>query len=122
VTSGRSGPEDRILAARAELDQVIARVQEDLYRFQRQNEPTREELQALQDAALRGELGEDMRELARHVDSGRDTWASIFSGNSPHSDLLRAHLDRMVAENREAITTAIAQDPTFDPFPPDQPH
>ncbi|SDC13175.1 hypothetical protein [Actinokineospora iranica] len=112
------GAEDRIQAAIAELDAVIGRAQEDLYRFQRANEPTREELQALQDAARRGELGDDMRELARRVESGQDSWRAIFAGESPNANLLRGHLERMAEENREAISTALAEDETFDPFAP----
>lgn len=112
--------DDRIQAAKAELGQVIAQARRELARFRRENQPTDQELQALQDAALRGELGGDMRELARRVDSGQDTWAAIFSGDSPRAGLLRGHLARMVAENRAAIDTAIEEDPEFDPFPPNE--
>lgn len=118
MTSGFSNLEVRIQAAKAELGEVIDQAQRDLARFQRENQPTAEERQALQDAALRGELGDDMRELARRVDRGQDTWEAIFSGDSPNARLLRGHLDRMATENRTAIRTAIEDDPDFDPFPP----
>ncbi|MET0135175.1 MAG: hypothetical protein ABW215_16470 [Kibdelosporangium sp.] len=110
--------EDQLQAAKAELGEAIAQAQDDLARFRRENKPTAEERQALQDAAARGELGDDMRELARRVSTGRDSWEAIFAGDSPASGLLRGHLDRMAEENREAIGTAIEQDPDFDPFPP----
>lgn len=120
MTSGFSSLEVQIQAAKAELGQTIEQARQDLARFRRENQPTNEERQALQDAALRGELGDDMRELARRVDRGQDTWAAIFSGESPNTGLLRGHLDRMAAENRAAIGTAIEEDPEFDPFPPDE--
>lgn len=120
MTSDFSGFEDQISAARAELGQVIAQARQDLARFRRENQPPDEERRALQDAALRGELGGDMRELARRVGSGQDTWEAIFSGDSPRAGLLRSHLDRMVADNRATICTAIKEDPDFDPFPSDE--
>lgn len=105
-------------AAIAQLDQTITQAQSDLRRFESENQPTREELNALQQAALRGELGADMREIALRVDEGRDTWQSIFNGTSPASVLLRGHVERMAAQNREAIGEAIEEDPDFDPSPP----
>lgn len=120
MTSGFSDLDDQVQAAKAELGQAIAQARQDLARFRRENQPTDEERQALQDASLRGELGEDMRELARRVERGQDTWEAIFSGDSPNAGLLRGHLDRMAAENRAAIGTAIEEDPDFDPFPPDE--
>jgi len=120
MTSGFSNLEVQIQAAKAELGQAIEQAQRDLARFRRENQPTNEERQAMQDAALRGELGDDMRELARRVDRGQDTWEAIFSGDSPNARLLRGHLDRMATQNRAAISTAIEEDPDFDPFPPDE--
>jgi hypothetical protein len=119
MTSDFSDFDGQIQAAKAELSEVITQAQEDLARFRRENKPTDEERQALQDAALRGELGEEMRELARRVSTGRDTWEAVFSGDSPSSALLQGHLDRMAEQNRTVISTAIEQDPDFDPFPPD---
>lgn len=110
----------RIRAAEAGLGEAIAQAQRELVRFRRDNQPTPEELQGLQDAALRGDLGDDMRELANHIDRGQDSWAAVFSGDSPNTGLLRGHFDRMIAEHREAIETAIEEDPDFDPFPPEQ--
>jgi hypothetical protein len=120
MTSDLSDFDARLQAARAELGQVIEQARQELTRFRRENQPTEQERQALQDAALRGELGDDMRELARRVDRGQDTWEAIFSGDSPNTGLLRGHLDRMIAENRRAVDTAISEDPDFDPFPPDE--
>lgn len=112
------GSDDRLRAAFAELDRVIERAGDELYRFQRENQPTREELRALQDAALRGDLGDDMRELARSVDAGRDSWRAVFAGESPNVHLLYGHLDRMAEQNREAIGAAVAGDDEFDPYAP----
>jgi hypothetical protein len=118
MTGGFSGLADDFRAAAAELDRVVAQARQDLARFQRENQPTPAELEQLQDAALRGELGFDMEELARRVDEGRDNWSAIFSGESPNSVLLRGLLTRVIDENREAARTAIEDDPDFDPFPP----
>jgi hypothetical protein len=113
----------RLRAARDELRDAMEQAMRDLARFERENRPTAEEQRALQDAALRGDLGADMRTLARRVDTGEDSWDAIFSGRSPHADLLRGHLERMIAENRDAIREAIEEDDEFDPFPdrPDDP-
>lgn len=113
-------PEERIGAAIAELDSVIGRAQRDLDRFQRDNQPTREEQQALQDAARRGDLGDDMRELARRIERGQDSWRAVFAGESPNVGLLRGHLERMAEENREAISAALVEDDDFDPFAPSE--
>ncbi|HEV8557747.1 MAG TPA: hypothetical protein VGR06_15290 [Actinophytocola sp.] len=120
MTSGVPELEERLRAAMAEIDQAVAQARQDLARFERENRLTQEELQALHDSAARGELGFDMEEAARLVDEGRDTWAAIFSGESPNSVLLRGHLERMIDQNRDAVRTALEEDPDFDPFPPDQ--
>ncbi|HEY2766307.1 MAG TPA: hypothetical protein VGJ13_20200 [Pseudonocardiaceae bacterium] len=120
MTSDFTDLDARIQAAKADLGEVIAQTERELIRFRRDNQPTAEDLRALQDAARRGDLGDDMRELANRIDRRQDSWAAVFSGDSPNAGLLRGHLDRMIAENREAIETAIEEDPDFDPFPPDQ--
>lgn len=101
---------ERLRAARAELDTVLAQAERDLARYKRENKPTEEERQALHDAALRGELGDDMRVLAERVERGEDSWDAIFAGESPESELLRGHLDRMIEENREAIVEGLDED------------
>jgi hypothetical protein len=121
MTSPFSEVEEALNAARAELSAAIARTQEELVRYRAQNQPTPEEQRALQEAALRGELGPDLRELAEHVARGDDTWDAIFVGESPHVDLLRGHLDRMIAATGPAIAQAFEEDEEFDPSvpPPD---
>jgi hypothetical protein len=111
--------EEQMRAARAELFDAMEYAVRELARFERENRPTEEERRALQEAALRGELGDDMRTLARRVDAGEDSWDSIFAGESPATDLLRGHLDRMIAEHRDAIARAIEEDDDFDPYPED---
>jgi hypothetical protein len=111
--------EARLRQAKAELNEAMQDAVQELARFERENRPTEEERRALQEAALRGDLGADMRTLARRVDSGEDSWDAIFSGASRFIDLLRGHLDRMIAANREAIARAIEEDEEFDPYPED---
>ncbi|MPZ85484.1 MAG: hypothetical protein GEV28_35925 [Actinophytocola sp.] len=118
MTSDFSSLEDQLREATAELDQVVARARVDLARFERDNQPTPAELRDLQESAERGDLGFDMQELARRVDEGQDSWAAIFSGDSPNSILLQGLLTRMIAENGEATRAAIEEDDDFDPFPP----
>lgn len=118
MTSDFSSLETQLRAATAELDRVVTQARQDLSTFQRENEPTPEEMRELQEAARRGDLGFDMEELARRVDDGGDTWDAIFSGESPNSMLLQGLITRMVEENREATRQAIEQDDEFDPFPP----
>lgn len=48
--------------------------------------PTREETEELQRQARSGELGDDMRGLARHIDAGRTSWAEVFDGSSPYAE------------------------------------
>ena len=54
-----------------------------------------DEVTALQRQALSGELGPEMRRLARRVAEGGTTWAAVFDGTSPDADLTRAHVTRM---------------------------
>lgn len=67
----------------------------------------------------RGDLGDDMRALARRVERGDDTWDAVFTGESSHSELLGSTLDRAIAANRDAIVQAFEEDEDFDPSRPD---
>lgn len=109
--------EAQLRAATAALTEAMEEAVIELARFERENRPTEEERRALQEAALRGELGDDMRTLARRVEAGQDDWDAIFSGRSPNADLLREHLENMIEANRDAITQAIEEDEEFDPYP-----
>lgn len=120
MTSGEPELEDRLRVAMTELDQAVTQARQELTRFERDNRLTPEELRALHDAAARGELGFDMEELARLVDEDRDSWAAIFSGESPNSVLLHGHLEQMIEQNRDAVRTALEEDPDFDALPPDE--
>ena len=111
--------EEQMRTAKAALNEAMEHAVRELARFERENRPTEEERRALQQAALRGDLGDDMRTLARRVDAGQDNWDAIFSGESPTADLLRGHLDRMISANREAIARGIEEDDEFDPYPED---
>lgn len=120
MTGGLPELEDRLSAAIAALDAKISRARQDLVRYQRENQPTPEQLRALHEQAQRGDLGFDMEELARKVDEGQDSWAAVLSGTSPDAELLRTHLQRMIERNREAVAAALEEDPDFDPGPPDE--
>ena len=113
--------EQRMRIAFAELDEAMEEAVRELARFERENQPTEEERRALQEAALRGDLGDDMRTLARRVEAGQDSWDAIFSGRSPDAELLRGHLDRMIDAHRETIIRAIEEDEDFDPSSPPGP-
>ena len=115
MTSDFSSLDDQLLAATAELDQTVAQARVDLADFQRAHQPTAEDTRALQEAAASGDLGFDLEELARLIDEGRDSWAAVFSGQSPNADLLRGLLERTFEENADSVRTALEQDPDFDP-------
>ncbi|HCT77119.1 MAG TPA: hypothetical protein DGT23_11115 [Micromonosporaceae bacterium] len=113
--------DERLHAARAELNDALEQASRELSRFKRENQPTEEERRQLQQAALRGDLGEEMQQLARKVENREDTWDAVFSGKSPNAHLLQGHLTRMLEANREAIIQAIEDDPDMDPsVPPDE--
>jgi hypothetical protein len=111
--------EAQMHAATMELRAVMEQAARDLARFERENKPTAQEQRALQEAALRGDLGDDMRRLARLVENGEDSWDAVFRGESPNKELLRGHLDRMIEQNRDAIAQAFEEDDEFDPYPPE---
>ncbi|GAA3754423.1 hypothetical protein GCM10022225_44010 [Plantactinospora mayteni] len=111
--------EQRMRAATAALNEAMESALQEMLRFQRANRPTEEEHRAFQEAALRGDLGDDMRTLARLVEAGEDDWDRIYSGESPNAGLLRGHLDRMVEEHRDEIVRAIEEDDDFDPTNPE---
>ena len=100
----------RMRAATAELDGVMEKAVRDLSRYERENRPSEQDRRALHEAALRGELGHDMRRLARYIENGEDSWDAVFSGRSPHGELLRGHLERMIERNRDAIAQAVEED------------
>ncbi len=118
MTQDFSFLDERLNAAKAQLNQALEQASRDLIRFKRNNQPTAQEQQAMQQAALRGELGDDMRELARKIDRGEDCWEAVFEGRSPNLDLLRGHLTRMAEQHREAIRENIEEDESFDPANP----
>jgi hypothetical protein len=54
-----------------------------------------EHVSVLQRQALSGEVGPELRRVARRVAEGSTTWAAVFDGTSPDVDLIRAHVSRM---------------------------
>ncbi|MEI2712514.1 MAG: hypothetical protein V9G04_04250 [Nocardioides sp.] len=107
--------EAQLAAARAELHNTMAHARAALDAAKVRLAPTREETEELQRQARSGELGEDMRELARHIDAGRTSWAEVFDGSSPYAELIRDHMTRMGEEHGEAARRAIEEDDDFDP-------
>lgn len=102
-------------AAKAALGEAMENAVRTMERFERENKPTAEEQRQMQQAALRGELGDGMRTLAQRVEAGQDNWDAIFSNRSPNSHLLEEHLTRMAEANRDAIRQAFEEDDEFDP-------
>ena len=108
-------------AAKAELNGVMENAVRAMERFERDNKPTAEEQRQMEQAALRGELGDNMRTLAQRVRAGQDSWDNIFSGRSPEAHLLEETVSRVIDANRDAIKQALEEDEEFDPsVPPDE--
>jgi hypothetical protein len=101
-----------------EVRETVATARATLDRVRAQPTTTPEERRELQQQALSGQLGPDMQQLARHVESGETSWPEVFEGISPYTDLLRGHLDRMAATHAEGVRALIEADPTFDPHQP----
>ena len=102
-------------AALRELRQTLAVTKAQLARVRSEPTTTPEERRQLQAEARSGVLGRDMATIARHVESGETSWQEVFEGISPHTDLLRDHVDRMVALHRDDVRRALAADPVPDP-------
>jgi hypothetical protein len=111
-------PQAAIDAAWRELQTTIAGARAALDRVRAEPTTTPEERRELQRVALSGELGPQMQQLARHVETGETSWAEVFEGTSPHTDLLRGHLDRMIALHGQSVKTQVEADPFFDPQAP----
>lgn len=107
-----------IEAAWRELQATIAGARAALDRVRAEPTTTPEERRELQQVALTGQLGPDMQRLARHVEAGETSWAEVFEGISPYDELLRSHLDRMVAVHGEGVRQQVLADPFFDPSTP----
>jgi len=105
-------------AARRELRQTITDTRNALDRLQSQPTTTPDERRELQREALSGALGPEMATIARHVASGATSWPEVFEGISPYTDLLRPHLDRMIAEHGDSVRHRLEADPEFDPQAP----
>lgn len=103
--------------AKAQLDEAMETAVRKMERFEREHKPTAEEQRRLEQAALRGELGDGMRTLAQRVRAGQDSWDSIFSGRSPEAHLLEEQVNRVIEANRDAIRQAFEEE-EFDPSTP----
>ncbi|MFD6463840.1 hypothetical protein, partial [Streptomyces roseolus] len=73
-----------------------------------QSKLTAEEVQQLQDAALKGDLGSDMQAAAQLVASGQDTWQAMFASESSNSGLLAGNLDKSISENAGGVRSGLA--------------
>jgi hypothetical protein len=83
-------------AARHELHDALAATRATLARARVVPLP-QAELDALQRQALSGRLGPELRHLAERVADGATSWAAVFDGSAPDTDLARAHVVRMAA-------------------------
>jgi hypothetical protein len=110
-----TSPQEAIDAAWRELRSTITHARAALDRVRSEPTTSPDERRELQRRALAGELGPDLQRLARHVESGATSWPEVFEGVSPYTDLLRGHLDHMVAVHGESVRRRIEDDPTFDP-------
>jgi len=81
-------------AAQAELRDALAALRRGLeaVRAGRRTDQTA----TLQEQALSGALGADMRTLAERVRAGSTTWAEVFDGTASEVDLAHAHVAQMV--------------------------
>lgn len=107
--------EARLARARAELRSTMANARASLEAARRTLPPTPEEKQEFERAALRGDMGGDMQQLARRVELGHTTWEAVFEGASPYAELLRGHLTAMGVRYAESVRQSLEDDPTFDP-------
>jgi hypothetical protein len=110
---------EAIDAARHELQAALAAARVALDRRRATPVHTPEERAELQRDALAGRLGEDMRQLAEHIERGEESWPEVFEGTAPHTHLLAGHLERMSEQHAEEIRVAIEEDEDFDPLAPD---
>lgn len=98
-----------IAGARADLSASLADLQATLDQLNTRPLLSDEEKKALEEQAESGELGEDMATLVERIKGGEDTWEQVFSGDSPHGDLLQGHLTRMFEEHKEDIALAFEE-------------
>lgn len=75
-----------------------------------------EERQQLDDDAASGRLGPEMREIADRVASRETSWAEVFEGSSPYSDLLLPHLSAMGERYADGWRAQLESDPDFEPW------
>ena len=113
-----ASPQEAIDAAWRELRSTLTHARAALDRVRSEPTTSPDERRELQRRALTGELGPDLQRLARHVEAGATSWPEVFEGVPPYTDLLRGHLDRMVADHGESVRRRIEQDPLFDPTRP----
>lgn len=66
--------------------------------------------------ALSGRLGPEMRQIAARVEARETSWAEVFEGGSPYSDLLLPHLTAMGERYADQWRVAIQDDPEFEPL------
>jgi len=98
-----------IAGARADLSASLADLRATLDQLTTRPLLSDEEKKALEEQAESGELGEDMATLVEKIKGGEDTWEQVFSGESPHGDLLQGHLTRMFEEHKEDIALAFEE-------------
>ena len=77
---------------------------------------TPEQRAELERDALSGRLGPEMRQIAQRVESRAPSWAAVFAGGTPDTDLPLPHLPAMGATDGDPSPVAIQDDPEFEPL------
>jgi hypothetical protein len=111
-----SSVDDELEAAYAGFRLALAEARDHLARVAAEPVHTPEQRAELEADALAGRLGPEMRTLARRAAARETSWAEVFEGSSPFSDLLLPHLTRMGERHADRWRTQVWADPDFEPL------
>ncbi|WP_426245741.1 hypothetical protein [Nocardioides sp. LHG3406-4] len=102
--------EEEILAelakARSEFNVAQADLRSHLDKMRARPLLSDDERKALEELAEKGRLDDDMTALVKKVKDGEDTWEAVFSGESPHGQLLHENLSQLIAAHGLEIAEA----------------
>lgn len=108
--------DDDLETAYAGFRLALADAREHLARVAARPVHTPEQRAELEADALAGRLGPEMRTLAERVAARETSWAEVFEGTSPFSDLLVPHLTRMEERYADQWRARVWADPEFEPL------
>jgi|GEM_PF-6800921 len=109
-----SSLDERLAAAQTAFQQALADTRRHVARVAATPVHTAEQRARLEDDALAGRLGQEMRELAERVAARETTWGEVFDGTSPHAGLLVPHVSRMQELYADQWRAVVRADPDFD--------